>query len=331
MARSLAFPLLLLWGLVALAFLAALSLGAQKIAPGEVIGALTGAETPARDLILGLRLPRALAAIVVGAALAVAGLVMQAIARNPLADPSLTGVNAGAALAVVLGLMSFGALPRAAVAGLALGGAALAAVLVRLLAGRGETTLRLPLAGAAFASICMSVVALVVLMNPEARNIYRFWMVGSLAMADGPGLAALAPVALGGMALALIAARGIEAMMLSDELGAALGVSPARVLSLGLGAIALTAGASVALAGPVGFIGLIAPHLARRLASGRTGSSLTALILISAPLGAALALSADTIGRIAIRPSELPVGLVLAMIGAPAFMLFVRQILRARG
>lgn len=327
MVRNFPLRFVLLWALAALAFLAALGLGAQQIPPAEIWRALTGGtQSAAADVVLGMRLPRALAAVVVGAALAVAGQVMQAIARNPLADPSLTGVNAGAALAVVLGLAAFGALPRAGIAGLALGGAAVAAVLVRLLAGRGDSTLRLPLAGAALASICMSVVALIVLSNPEARNIYRFWMVGSLAMVDAEGLAALAPVAFAGVLLALFAARGIEALMLSDELGAALGISPARTLSLALAAIALCAGASVALAGPVGFIGLIAPHFARRIA----GASLAAQIAAAAPAGAILALLADTAGRVAIRPSELPVGVVLAMIGAPAFMLFVRRLLRAQ-
>lgn len=112
--------------------------------------------------------------------------------------------------------------------------------------------------------------------------------------------------------------------MLSDELGAALGVSPGQVLTLALLAIALTAGASVALAGPVGFIGLIAPHIARRI----VGSGLSRLILASVPLGAILALVADVIGRVAIRPSELPIGIVLAIFGAPAFMLFARQLVR---
>ncbi|TWI33922.1 FecCD family ABC transporter permease [Paracoccus sulfuroxidans] len=324
MPRSPILPLLILWCLVTLAFAAALALGAQDIAPGQVMGAIMGDRGPAADVVLGLRLPRAAAAVFVGGALAVAGVVMQTLARNPLADPSLTGVNAGAALAVVLGLMSFGVMPRPLVAALAFGGAAAAAIIVRLLAGHGDTTLRLPLAGAAFASICMSIVALVVLLNPEARNIYRFWMVGSLAMADLQGLAMLVPVGLLGVLCALFAARGIEALMLSDELGAALGVSPGQVLTLALLAIALTAGASVALAGPVGFIGLIAPHIARRI----VGSGLSRLILASVPLGAILALVADVIGRVAIRPSELPIGIVLAIFGAPAFMLFARQLVR---
>ena len=310
-----------------LAFGAALCLGAQDYPPALIWQAMRDFDpgNAAQAIIMGMRLPRALAAVLVGAALAVSGLVMQAIVRNPLADPGLTGVNAGAALAVVAGLWALGPLPQMATAGLALAGAGAAAVLVRLLAGGGDNSLRLPLAGAAFASLCMAIVSLVVLLNPEARNIYRFWMVGSLALADRDGLMTLAPVALAGIAIALLVARQIETLMLGGEMGAALGIHPGRVLSLGFLAITLTAGATVALAGPVGFIGLIAPHLARRIAP-QSGLAMT--VLLACPMGACLALLADTAGRWMVRPAELPLGIVLAMIGAPAFMLLVRRMLR---
>lgn len=323
------FPCLaLLVAAVLAALLAALCLGAQDYPPALLLAALWHYDPgdPGQAILMEMRLPRALAAVVVGAALAVSGLLMQALARNPLADPGLTGVNAGAALAVVAGLWGFGALSQAAVAGLALTGAAVAALVVRALAGGGESTLRLPLAGAAFASLCMALVALVVLLNPEARNVYRFWMVGSLALASGAQLAVLAPVALAGIALGLIAARQIETLMLGEEMGAALGLHPGRALTLGLLAVVLTAGASVAIAGPVGFIGLIAPHLARQL---RPGTGLAGVVLLACPLGAGIALLADTAGRWLIRPSELPLGIVLAMIGAPAFMMLVRRMLRS--
>lgn len=319
--------LALLWGGVLLALALALCLGAQDYPPSVLWQVLRGydAQDPAQAILAEMRLPRALAAVVVGAALAVSGLLMQAMARNPLADPGLTGVNAGAALAVVAGLWWAGPLTAGGTAGLALAGAALASLLVRALAGAGDSTLRLPLAGAAFASLCMAVVALVVLMNPEARSIYRFWMVGSLAMADTAGLALLAPLAAGGILLAVLVARQVETLMLGAELGAALGLNAGRVLSLGLAAIACTAGAAVAVAGPVGFIGLIAPHLARRLA-GQAG--LTAAVLLACPIGAIVTLLADTAGRWLMRPTELPLGIVLAMLGAPMFMLLVRRMLR---
>ncbi|MDT1060881.1 iron ABC transporter permease [Paracoccus sp. CPCC 101403] len=322
------FPrLALMWLAVSAGFVAALCLGAQDYSPRLLWSALAAYDPtdPAQAIIREMRLPRAIAALVIGAALAVAGVVMQAMARNPLADPGLTGVNAGAALAVVLGLFWLGALPQLGIVGLALAGAALATVLVRLLAGGGDNTLRLPLAGAAFASLCMALVALIVLLNPEARNIYRFWMVGSLAMAQPPALAVLGPVAAVGILIAAIAARQIEAMMLGAEMGRALGLSVGRVLGLGLAAVALTAGASVAIAGPVGFIGLIAPHMARRAARG---ASLTQQVALACPVGAGLAVLADLAGRWLARPAEMQLGIVLAMIGAPAFMLLVRRMLR---
>jgi len=316
-----------LWIAVLVSVVAALCLGAQDYSPGLLWSALTGYDPadPAQAIIIEMRLPRVIAALVIGAALAVSGVVMQAMVRNPLADPGLTGVNAGAALAVVLGLFWLGALPQLAIAALALLGAALAAILVRLLAGGGDNTLRLPLAGAALASLFMALVALIVLINPETRHIYRFWMVGSLAVAQAPALAVLAPVAIAGILIAAMAARQVEALMLGAEMGRALGLNVGRVLGLALAAVALTAGASVAIAGPVGFVGLIAPHMARRMLSG---ASLTQQVALACPVGGGLALLADLAGRWLVRPAELQLGLVLAMFGAPAFMVLVRRMLR---
>lgn len=326
-ARRIALRLGLLWLLVLLAFAAALCLGARDYAPGLLWEILRGYDVsdPAQAIVVEMRLPRVVAAVVVGAALAVAGLMMQSLARNPLADPGLTGVNAGAALAVVAGLWLTGPLTAGGTAALALTGAGAAALVVRALAGQGDSTLRLPLAGAAFASLCMAVVAFVVLLNPEARNIYRFWMVGSLAIASGESLIRLAPVAFVGITTAIMVARQVETLMLGDELGAALGVNAGRVMSLGLAAITCCAGAAVAIAGPVGFIGLIAPHLARRVGAG---AGLTATVLLACPLGAIITLLADIAGRRLVRPAELPLGIVLAMVGAPVFIWLVRRILR---
>jgi len=319
--------LTVLWLAVLAGLFAALCLGAQDYPPNVLWAALTNFDPtdPAQGIIMGMRLPRVLAALVIGAALAVAGVVMQAMARNPLADPGLTGVNAGAALAVVLGLFWLGALSQIVVAGLALAGAALAAVLVRYLAGGGDNTLRLPLAGAALSSLFMALVALIVLTQPEARNAYRFWMVGSLAMAQLPALAVLAPVAGLGIVITALVARQIEALMLGAEMGQALGLNVGRVMGFGLAAVALCAGASVAIAGPVGFIGLIAPHLARRVLPQ---ASLTQQVALACPLGAGLAIIADLLGRWLVRPSELQLGLMLAMLGAPVFMVLIRRMIR---
>ncbi|MDS9469788.1 iron ABC transporter permease [Paracoccus sp. MBLB3053] len=316
-----------LWLAVLAGLFAALCLGAQDYAPRVLWQAVTSFDPtePAQGIIMGMRLPRVLAALMIGAALAVAGVVMQAMARNPLADPGLTGVNAGAALTVVLGLFWLGALPQMAVAGLALAGAAMAAILVRYLSGRGDNILRLPLAGAALSSLFMALVALIVLTQPEARNVYRFWMVGSLAMAQLPALAVLAPVAGLGILLAALVARQIEALMLGAEMGGALGLNVGRVMGLGLASVALCAGASVAIAGPVGFIGLIAPHLARRVLPQ---AGLTQQVALACPIGAGLAVFADLAGRWFARPSEVQLGLVLAMLGAPIFMALIRRMIR---
>ena len=329
MTRSSLLPVAVLCLLLLLAMGMSLCLGAQLYAPKLVLSALFDRDPadPAQQILWEMRLPRSLAAVVTGAALGVSGQIMQALTRNPLADPGLTGVNAGAALAVVTALWLLGPIAPLQIAAVALLGAGIATILVRLLAGEGDSSLRLPLAGAALASLCMALVALIVLLNHEARNLYRFWMVGSLALADVESLKIMTPLIAAGILLALMMSRQIEALLLGAEMGTALGLHPGRVLSLGFVTVTLCAGAAVALAGPVGFIGLIAPHLARALAP-RAG--LATWIACVCPLGAVLALVADTLGRMVMRPGEAPLGIVLALAGGPCFMLLVRRMLRGR-
>lgn len=324
--------------LLSTALAASLAFGARDLTLMQVWQGLTHADpaNPAADgaIVLGLRLSRTLTGVAVGAALAVAGVLMQALTRNPLADPGLTGINAGAALAVVAVIRIWGPQDPLWLAAAAMAGAFCAAFAVWHLAGGrsaaagGAISLRLPLAGAAIGSLCLSLVAAVVLLNPQTRDLYRFWMVGSLAGAEMATLARLAPLMALGLALGLVVARGLDVLALGADLGTGLGVRAGPVLTGALLSVTLCAGAAVALAGPLGFVGLIVPHLARFLA-GRGG--LAATLLCAVPLGAALVLACDTLGRVMARPSELALGIVLALIGGPAFMLLLHRLIGPRG
>lgn len=315
-------------------FVAALALGAREVPLPVVWQALIrfDASDPLHGLVQGLRLQRALIAMACGAALAMAGVLMQSLTRNPLADPGLMGVNAGAALAVVLVIWGLGpqSIPLLALA--ASIGAGSAALAVWVLAGgtaatgAGGLSIRLPLAGTAISALCLSLVAAIVLVQTESRALYRFWMVGSLGQSDLATLMRVLPFLLSGASLALLIARGLNAMALGRDIATGLGTHPALVAVAALLAVTLLSGGAVALAGPIGFVGLIVPHVARAI----TGANLRQSLVFAAPMGAALVLLCDTLGRVAARPSEVPIGLVLALIGGPAFMLLLSQLLGAR-
>jgi len=319
-------------GLCALALGLALSNGARAIPLATVWQALVAFDPadPLHGIVRGLRLERAVGGAICGAALATAGVLMQSLTRNPLADPGLMGVNAGAALAVVAALWSLGPQPVPALALAAVAGAGLAALAVWRLSGGSETSasrslsVRLPLAGMAISSLCLALVAAVVLLSTETRDIYRFWMVGSLGRATFHTLAGVLPLLGLGAGLALLSARGLDAMALGQDVAAGLGTRPALTAALALLGVTLLSGGAVALAGPLGFVGLIVPHFARAL----VGSGSGAAICVAMPLGATLVLLCDTLGRLAARPSEIAVGLVLALVGGPAFMLLLSRVLR---
>lgn len=326
-ARDLLLPAVALaLALCAAAFLASLCLGARPVPLASSWQALAAFDPQDIDqlVVRDQRLPRSLAGLAIGAGLAAAGAVMQALTRNPLADPGLLGVNGGAALAVVLWLWLFGLPPVALQLALAIGGAAAGTALVWWLGGRaaghGRAGIaRLALAGAALSALCLSITAALVLLSPETRALYRVWTVGALSGASLPRLGAVLPVLAAGLALLVALQRGIDGLGLGHDAARALGLAPGRVVGLAMAGVALLAGGTVALAGPVGFVGLVVPNLVRRLAGPALGRSL-ALCL---PLGAALVLAADTLGRLVARPEEIPLGIVLALIGGPVFILLV--------
>ena len=317
--------------LLCAAAVASLALGARALPLPEIWAALfdAGRQSELGTLVMDMRLSRSLTGIAAGAALAAAGLVMQQITRNPLADPGILGVNAGAALVVVLAIWLLGWSHPLSLSVSAISGAGLAAMAVFLL-GRGREAgdrsgiLRLTLAGVAVSALCLAFVSAIVMLDQQTRNLYRFWTIGSLAGGDGARLVWLWPLPALGLALAVLLARRIDALALGGDTARSFGVSTEVTAALALRSVALLAGGSVALAGPIGFVGLIVPHLTRRL----VGPSILPGLAVACPLGAALLLACDSIGRIVARPAEMPTGIVLALIGGPAFLALIGRVAR---
>lgn len=318
--------------LLALLSVASLAVGSRAIAPDQVLAALTGFD-PGNDLHLvvrELRLPRSLLAITAGAALGLAGAVMQAVTRNALAEPGLLGVNAGAALAVALGASAFGLTQMADYVWFGFLGAGLGGVIVFVL-GRahesGTDPVRLVLAGAGLSVLLGAAAGLVILNSAlEVLDLFRNWGAGTL---EGRGMAvaqAMSVALLCGAAVALPLGRGLNALALGPEAGAALGASPARICALACLAVMVLAGAATAAAGPIGFVGLMAPHLARSIG----GPDNRSLLPLSAIFGAAVLLAADILGRVIAPPNEVAAGIMAALIGGPFFIHAARRFRMAR-
>lgn len=327
---GLAIPLLA--GLLVVAALLSLAIGARQIAPAVLWQALTAFDPADPDhlAVMALRMPRLGAGLVAGFALGLAGALMQALTRNPLAEPGILGINAGAGLAVVLGaLAGLGA----GTVWLAFGGAAATTCALILFGGArqgGIGPARLALAGMALNAFLISAITVAVLASASALDEYRFWVIGSLSDAATRPLAAMAVAALAGAAIALLLAPALETLALGDEAAVSLGLGLWRVRLAGLGAIALLAGAAVNVAGPISFIGLMAPHLARLTAgTARTGADAAAmrpLMLRAALIGALVLVLCDTAGRILLPQGEVRAGTITAILGGLVFVAVVRRI-----
>ncbi|MET9094538.1 iron ABC transporter permease [Streptomyces cyaneofuscatus] len=305
--------------LLALAVAGGLAVGAQPVPPAEVLAALFDPDAPHASLVREVRVPRTLLAVTAGAALGLAGAVMQGMTRNPLADPGILGVNTGAACAVVAATVLLGTRSLQAVVWWALLGAAVAVVVVYLLGGRGAgrgTPEGLVLAGVAVTAVLGAVVSGLGVLDADAYGTLRIWSVGTLSGRELPVLWEVLPFLLAGTVLALTVAPALNAFALGDEAGRALGVAPGRVRLLGTLATVLLSGAATAAIGPVGFIGLVAPHVARLL----TGPDHRRLMPYAVLIGAGLLLVADIVGRVIARPAEIQVGIVTAFVGAPVLI-----------
>ncbi|MEO3780455.1 iron chelate uptake ABC transporter family permease subunit [Micromonospora sp. B11E3] len=319
--------LLILAAVVVVLALASLAVGSHTTSISAVWTALTNYPAdPSIDEITvrSLRLPRTALAICVGMALGMAGSLMQALTRNPLADPGILGVNSGAALAVVIGISVYGLHTLQGYLWLALLGAFVTSVGVYALGavGRsGASPVRLALAGTAVGAVLNGFISAIVLLDRKAFDGFREWVVGSLAGKSMDTLLVVVPLVAVGIVLSLSMGGALNALAMGDDTARALGAKIARTRAVGVVAVTLLCGVATAAVGPIGFIGLVVPHIARAI----TGPDHKWLLPYAVLLGAILVLASDVAGRLIVRPSELEVGVVTALIGAPVFIYLVRR------
>jgi iron complex transport system permease protein len=313
--------LLVALGVLAVVFLLSVGLGAKAISWDVLWHAERSTDAV---IVLDLRLPRALLAVGVGAALGLAGALMQALTRNPLADPGLLGVNLGASTAVVIAIAYLGITAVTGYVWFAFAGAAAASVVVYVLGATGRAAAspdRLVLAGVAISAVLFAFDSVVLLLDPLAFDQFRFWTVGALAGRRADVLVQVAPFIVAGLLLALCLGRPLNALALGDEAGRALGARVGRTRVLAAVAVTLLSGAATAAAGPIAFVGLTVPHVARMIA----GPDQRWVLPYSAVLAAILLLGADLAGRVVVAPDELQVGIVTAVVGAPVFLALCRR------
>ena len=308
------------------AIILSLALGARDVSFDAVIGALFSPDLDNNDhvVIRDLRVPRTVIGLVAGAALAVAGAIMQGLTRNPLADPGLLGVNAGASLFVVIGITFFGVSAASGYIWFAFAGAGIATVVVYLIgAGRSgnPTPVTLTLAGTAVTAVLTSVITLLLLTNLDTLNQYRFWAVGSLVGRGLDTVGTLAPFLVVGGVLAVVVARMLNVLALGEDVARGLGQNVLVARALSALVIVILCGSATSLAGPIVFVGLVVPHIARRL----TGPDYRWILAYSAVIGPTLLVLADVVGRLVVRPAELEAGIVVAFIGAPVMIALVRR------
>lgn len=322
---GLAVGLAILVGALAVVCFFSITLGARGVGPATILKAFVDFDpgSASETVIREIRVPRTLIGILAGAALGLSGAILQGVTRNPLADPGIMGINAGAAAFVVFAIMVLGAQSISVYVWFAFAGAGFATVVVYAIAsfGReGATPVKLALAGAAVTAVLTSVTSAIVMTNVDALNELRFWQVGSLAGRYFGVLAQTAPFIAVGIVLALGTGRALNGLALGDDLAEALGqrVRLSRVVMFVV--VAVLCGAATAACGPIVFVGLVVPHVARMLC----GPDYRWILPYSMVLTPIVLLAADIVGRVIVSPGELQVGVVLGVLGAPAFIALVR-------
>lgn len=299
-----------------------LALGSRQIAPAVVWDALVhGGVSQDAQVVTQLRVPRTLAALIIGGALGLAGSIMQAMTRNPLADPGVLGINAGAAFVVVTVTAATGVTTRMGTLVASLLGAGVAAALVFAVSGSGGgSRSRLALAGIAVSAALASLTQAVLAANQFAFNEFRYWASGSLEGVDMASVvAAGAVIACGGVVAALISSA-LGVLAIGEDTAVSLGVRVRLIRTLGVVAVTALAGGATALGGPLTFVGLAVPLLVRRVVGARQGT----IALWSLIVGAVWVCAADVVSRLIVAPSEVPVGIIVALIGAPFFVIGAR-------
>ncbi len=310
---------------LAICVIASLAFGARYISFSEVIDALLHFDAASiSHVVVRERIPRTVFGLVAGASLGVSGVLMQSITRNPIADPSVLGVNTGASLFVVSGIAFFHINTAGQYIWFALAGAAVTAVFVYGIGsmGRGGATpIKLALAGAATSAALSSLVSAIILPRTDVMNAFRFWQVGSISGATWKGISSVLPFLILGLVIGILASPALNALALGDDVATGLGVRTGTVRIAGALAGVLLCGATTALAGPIGFVGLMVPHTVRLLC----GPNLRLIIPMSAVGGSIVLTLADVIGRLIGSPSELEAGIVTAFLGAPILIIIAMR------
>ncbi len=308
-----------------LCLIASVAYGAADISLNTIFAALTNFDGSANHLIIRtVRLPRSLVAILVGAALAVAGAIMQGLTRNPLADPAILGLEAGASLAVVTTIFLFGSSSVNTYAGFAFIGAGLTAIVVYWLGSLcrgGLTPLNLTIVGAALTALFYSLTMGILIVSQGTLDEIRFWLAGSIAGRDFSMLVQVLPYISIGLVMAFALSRQITILNLGEDVAKGLGQNTPWVKAIAAVSVVLLAGSAVAIAGPIGFVGLVVPHIVRFV----IGVDYRWILPYAAIVGAILLLLADLSSRVLLAPQELPVGVMTALVGAPFFLYLARS------
>ena len=312
--------------ILVVAIIASLAIGSRTILPAAVIDALLHPDVRTTEavVVLDLRVPRTAIALAAGLALGISGALIQAVTRNPLADPGILGVTSGSAFAVA---MAVGLLGVTAVSGylwFAFGGALIATVIVYIVGSTGRgggSPVRLTLTGVALGAVLSGITSGIVLSDPRAFSAMSIWQSGSLADRGWDGLVPVLPFLVVGVVIAFVISRALNAVALGDDLAKSLGANIVLVRVLAVISVTLLAGGATAIAGPIAFVGLMVPHIARWIV-GPDQRWILAYTLVLAPV---LLIVADIVGRVIMPPGELAAGIVTALLGAPVLIFLVRR------
>lgn len=308
-----------------LCVIASLAWGSKSIEFSKVIHALSNSgDTSFAALVVRERIPRTVFSIMAGASLGISGALMQSITRNPIADPSILGVNTGASLFVVAGIAFFNISTANQYIWFALAGAGITSVFVYGIASVGSggvTPIKLALAGAATSAALSSLVSAVILPRSDVMDAFRFWQVGSVSGATWLSINSILPFLIVGLIISIFATPALNALALGDEVATGLGVNTGVIRIICALAGVILCGAITAIAGPIGFVGLMIPHTIRMI----FGSNMRSLVPMSAVGGAILLTVSDVIGRVAGSPSEIDVGIITAFLGAPILIIIAKK------
>ena len=323
--KKFVFSIILCLTLLSIMAIFSISLGAKSIAFTKVIDVLLGNDPDSLEAAIILqRIPRTVFGILAGGAPGISGALMQSITRNPIADPSILGVNTGASLFVVAGIAFFNITVAYQYIWLAIIGAGVTAVFVYSVASMGKdgaTPLKLALSGSAVSIVLGSLVSTIMLPNNRVMEAFRFWQVGSIGSATWENIMLISPFLIVGFIISMFISGYLNNLALGDEAATALGTNVVMTRTIGALSSVLLCGATTALAGPIGFVGLIIPHIIRLI----FGSEMSKMLPLSFLGSAILMLVSDIIGRIISLPGETEVGIVTAVLGAPVFILAIRK------